>query len=115
MQRGRQIPGLERRAITERAGLVREDREIMPRIVNGAVPTEVALMLPDDLFAATDDDAIGIGTHLHGPARGPTSTIRTRLGSSAVIRPASPRSRSPPRLRPPGRPDRKSTRLNSSH
>src|SRR3546814_2653407 len=70
MQRGRQIPVLERRAITERAGLVREDREIMPRIVNGAVPTEVALMLPDDLFAATDDDAIGIGTHLHGPARG---------------------------------------------
>src|SRR3546814_13939801 len=70
MQRGRQIPVLERRAITERAGLVREDREIMPRIVNGAVPTEVALMLPDDLFAATDDDATGIGTHLHGPPRG---------------------------------------------
>src|SRR3546814_10828157 len=42
----------------------------MPRIVNGAVPTEVALMLPDDLFAATDDDTIGIGTHLHGPTRG---------------------------------------------
>ena len=36
--------------IRDSAGLVREDREIMPRIVNGAVPTEVALMLPDVIF-----------------------------------------------------------------
>src|SRR3546814_2057222 len=97
MQRGRQIPVLERRAITERAGLVREDREIMPRIVNGAVPTEVALMLPDDLFAATDDDAIGIGTHLHGPARG-----RRHDRVAVPIKADEAGS------------DRKSTRLNSS-
>src|SRR3546814_7263435 len=42
----------------------------MPGIVDGAVPTEVALMLPDDRFAAAYDDAVGIGAHLHGPACG---------------------------------------------
>src|SRR3546814_10254795 len=97
MQRGRQIPVLERRAITERAGLVREDRQIMPGIVDGAVPTEVALMLPDDRFAAAYDDAVGIGAHLHGPACG------RRHDRVAVAIEADEAG------------DRKSTRLNSSH
>src|SRR3546814_314887 len=42
----------------------------MPGIVYRAVPTEVALMLPDDRIAAAYDDAIGIGAHLNGPACG---------------------------------------------
>src|SRR3546814_11920690 len=79
MQRGRQIPVLERRAITERAGLVREDRVIMPRIVNGAVPTEVALMLPDDLFAATGDDSFRSEERRVGKAC--VSTCRSRLST----------------------------------
>src|SRR3546814_17003149 len=42
----------------------------MPGIVYRAVPTEVALMLPDDRIPAAYDDAIGVGAHLNGPACG---------------------------------------------
>src|SRR3546814_7974941 len=42
----------------------------MPGIVYRAVPTEVALMLPDHRIPAPFDDAIGLGAHLNGPACG---------------------------------------------
>src|SRR3546814_18037562 len=42
----------------------------MPGIVYRAVPTEVALMLPDDRIPAAYDDAIGVGAHLNGPVCG---------------------------------------------
>ena len=48
-----------------------QNRQIMPGIVNGAVPPEVTLMFPDDLFAAADDHPARIGAHLHRAPRRP--------------------------------------------
>ena len=46
----------------------------MPRIVNGAVPTEVALMLPDDLFAAMPNSPAAFTRAIDPP---PAPTVRT--------------------------------------
>ena len=49
LQRGRQRKLLERRAVAQRTGLLREYRHIVPGIVNGLVAPEPPIMLGDDI------------------------------------------------------------------
>ena len=60
-----QLPALEGRAIAQRAGLPRQDRHVVPRIVGDLAAPEAAGMLGDDLAVLADGDPIGIGPHVH--------------------------------------------------
>ena len=55
-----QLPALEGRAIAQRAGLPRQDRHVVPRIVGDLAAPEAAGMLGDDLAVLADGDPIGI-------------------------------------------------------
>ena len=62
-----QLPALEGRAVAQRAGLLRQNRHVVPRIVGDLAAPEAAGMLGDDLAVLADDDPIGIGPHVHRP------------------------------------------------
>src|SRR3546814_20910602 len=55
VQGGRQIPVLERCAVTQRAGLVRDDRQLMPGIVYRPIQPNQALILPERTIPAAYD------------------------------------------------------------
>ena len=79
IQRRRQHPVLERRAIAQRAGLSRQHRHIMPGIVSDPAAPEPARMLGDDPTILADDDAIRIGLDLDRTAD------RARVDRVAVV------------------------------
>lgn len=59
-----QGPVPEGRAIAQRSGFARQNRHIMPRIINGLASSEDAGMLADDHAVLPNGDAVGIGMHL---------------------------------------------------
>ena len=61
VQRRRQHPILERRAIAQRTWLARQNRHVMPGVVHGMPTAEGPLMLGDDPPVLADDDAVGVG------------------------------------------------------
>ncbi len=70
-KRRRQSPVLEWCAVAQRAGLVHQYRQIVPRIVNRAVAPEVARMLGNDLVTQANDNPVGIGADLNRTAHRP--------------------------------------------
>jgi len=64
LQRRRRHPVLERSAVAQRAGLARQHRHIMPRIVGYLAATVFAGMLGDDAAILPEDDAFGVGVDL---------------------------------------------------
>src|SRR5580658_8813068 len=67
-QRGRESPILERRAVAQGTGLLHQDWQIMPGIVDDLVVTELARMIGDDLLTQQHDDAFGMRTHQYHPS-----------------------------------------------
>ena len=65
-----QLPVLEGRAVPQRPGLPRQDRHVMPRIVDEPAAPEAPGVLGDDLAVLADDDPLGIGPYVHRPADG---------------------------------------------
>lgn len=59
-----QDPVLERGAITQRPGFARENRHIVPWVVDGLVPPEGPCMFADNRPIPSDDDPLRIGLHL---------------------------------------------------
>ncbi len=70
LDRRRQRPVLERRAVAQRSRLPRQHGHVMPGIVDRLVATEPADMFADDLAVLADDDPVSIGMDLDRPAAG---------------------------------------------
>jgi hypothetical protein len=70
LQPGRQRPVLERRAVSERAGLSGQHRHVMPRVVDRLAAAEAAAMLADDHPVLADHDVVGVSLNLDRPADG---------------------------------------------
>ena len=68
LQRARQRPVLERRAVAQRAGLPRQHRHVVPGIVGDLIAAEAAGVLADHHAILLDDDAVGIGMDVDRPA-----------------------------------------------
>ena len=60
-----QLPVLEGCAVTQCAGLPRQDRHVVPRIVGDLAASEAAGVFGDDLAVLADDDPIGVGPYIH--------------------------------------------------
>ena len=69
-ERRRQIPVLERGAVTQGTGLAYQHRQIVPGVVDDLVALEAARVIGDRLAVEQHDDPIGIGAHQHGAASG---------------------------------------------
>ena len=69
-ERAGQLPALEGRAVPQRAGLLRQNRHVVPRIVDDLAAPEAAGMLGDGLAVLADDDPIGVGPHVDRPPDG---------------------------------------------
>src|SRR3546814_20151750 len=50
---------LERRPVPQRPRLLRQNRHVMPGIIDGLLATAAAIVLGNDIVALTDDDAVG--------------------------------------------------------
>ena len=70
LQRGRQHPVLERRAVAQCPGLAGQDRHVVPWIIDRLAAPIAAGMFRDRAPVLADDDAIGIGMDLDRPANG---------------------------------------------
>ena len=68
LQRRRQHPVLERRAVAQGSRLAGQDRHVMPRIVYGCATPVATLMLRHDAPVLADHDAIGVGVDVDGAA-----------------------------------------------
>src|SRR3546814_10750346 len=64
----RQRELLERRAVPERARLLRQHRHVVPRIVDRLIATIAPRMLGNGI-TLTDNDPVGIGVNLRGAAQ----------------------------------------------
>jgi len=62
--RWRQNPILERRPIAQCTGFTRQNRHIVPRIINRLGPTEASRVFTDDHTILANDDPLGIGMDL---------------------------------------------------
>src|ERR1700741_1522741 len=60
-----QQPVLKGRAVAQRSRLARQDRHVMPGIVDCLAAPETAPMLGDDLAILADHDPVGISVHLY--------------------------------------------------
>ena len=78
-QRGRQIPVLERRAVTQGAGLLHQHRQVMPGIVNDPVALELTRMIGDDFIAQHHDNALSMRAHQNHSAGG------ARIDAVAIV------------------------------
>src|SRR5438477_13208805 len=56
-QAGWQVPVLEGRAVAQRTGLLQQNRQIVPRIIDDLVAPEVARMIGNNLVVEEHDDA----------------------------------------------------------
>ena len=70
IDRLRQHPVLERRAVAQRTGLAGEDRHVVPGIADGGAAAEDAAMLGDDAAVLADHHAVGIRLDLDGSSDG---------------------------------------------
>ena len=70
VQRRRQHPVLERRAVAQSAGLARQNRHVMPGIVDRLATAEAARMLGHDPPVLADHDPIGVGMNVDRAADG---------------------------------------------
>src|SRR5215469_17187788 len=61
----RQHPVLKGCAIAQRSRLARQDRHIMPGIVNRLAAPETAPMLGDNFAMLSDQDPVGVSVYLH--------------------------------------------------
>lgn len=64
----RQNPILERSAIAQGTGFTRQNRHIVPRIIDRLAPAKSTRMGANDRPILPDDDPLGIGMHLDRPA-----------------------------------------------
>ena len=62
-----QHPVPERNTIAQGSGFARQNRHIVPRIIDRLTATEGARMFADDHPVLPDDDPLGIGMHLDRP------------------------------------------------
>ncbi len=67
---GRQNPVLERGAIPQSTRFARQNRHIVPGIIDRLAPAEAARVLSDHHAILADDNAFGIGMHLDRTANG---------------------------------------------
>jgi hypothetical protein len=70
VQRRRRHPIFERRAVAERAGLPRQDRNVAQGVVDRPAATGGPPMLGDDPPVLADDDAVGVGVDVDRTADG---------------------------------------------
>ena len=70
VERGRQHPVLERRAVPQRPRLAGQHRHVVPGIEDRLVAAEAAAMLADEPALLAQLDPIGIGADLHRAADG---------------------------------------------
>ena len=68
IERRRQHPILEWRAVAERAGLARQNRHIMPGVVDRLATPVAARVFGHRAPFLADDDPIGVGVDVHGAA-----------------------------------------------
>jgi hypothetical protein len=64
LQMSRQHPVFEGRAVSERARLSGQHRDVMPGVVDRLITSETARMLGDDRAVLADHDTLGIGLDL---------------------------------------------------
>ncbi len=62
-----QDPVPERRAIAQGSRFARQNRHIVPRIIDRLTPTKGTRMFCDHHPVLPDDDPVGIGMHIHRP------------------------------------------------
>ncbi len=80
--RGWQHPVLDRSTIAQCAGFARQNRHMVPRVVDRLVPAKAAGMFCDDRSVLPDDDLPGIGMDFDGP-----SDSRRDNGIPVVVEP----------------------------
>ncbi len=68
-QAGRQVPVLEGCAIAQGTGLLQQDRQIVPGIVDGLIAPEASGVIGDHLVVEQHDDPLGMGSHQDHAAR----------------------------------------------
>lgn len=66
IERPRQHPIPERRVVTQSAGLARQNRHIMPGVVDRLASSVAARMFGHHAPFLADDDPIGVGVDIHG-------------------------------------------------